>query len=167
MDYIFTPWREEYVRNVFKMNDCIFCRALEMDNDREAYILYRGMLNFVMLNKYPYTPGHLMIAPYKHLDSVEKATREASHELGDLLQMSLKILRANYKPHGFNAGMNIGQSAGAGIIDHYHLHIIPRWTGDSNFMPLVGKTKLFIEDLDSTYSRLSLLFEKKKAKPAK
>lgn len=162
MKYIFTPWREKYVKNVFKMNDCIFCRALELKNDREAYILYRGNHNFVILNKFPYTPGHLMIAPFAHLDSIEKADKVTSDELSDFLKKSLKILRAHANPHGFNAGMNIGHSAGAGVAGHYHLHIIPRWTGDSNFMPLVGETKLFIEDLSTTYEKLLILFEKEK-----
>jgi ATP adenylyltransferase len=158
MDYIYTPWREKYVRNVFKMNECIFCRALEMKNEQEALILFRGNYNFILLNKFPYTPGHLMIAPYKHLDSIEKATKKSTDELAELLKTTLKILRKSYNPQGFNAGMNIGQSAGAGIADHYHLHVIPRWNGDSNFMPLVGETKLFIEDLGTTYSRLKALF---------
>ena len=99
-----------------------------------------------------------MIAPLLHLDSIEKAKKEASDEMGDLLRICLKVLRKGYNPQGFNAGMNIGHSAGAGVADHYHLHVIPRWTGDSNFMPLVGETKLFIEDLDTTYDRLLTLF---------
>ena len=158
MEYIFTPWREKYVKNVFKMKKCIFCRALEQNKNRDSFILFRGSQNFVLLNKYPYTPGHLMIAPYEHLDSVEKANKETTDELGDLLKLCLRILRTQYKPHGFNAGMNLGHSAGAGVADHYHLHIIPRWIGDSNFMPLVGKTRLFIEDLNTTYDRLSTHF---------
>ncbi len=103
-----------------------------------------------------------MIAPYKHLGSFERAKKEATDELGDLVKMSLKILKKQYNPHGFNTGMNLGASAGAGVSDHYHLHVIPRWTGDSNFMPLVGKTRLMIEDLDMTYERLLPLFKKEK-----
>lgn len=164
MEYIFTPWREKYVKNVFIMKECIFCSALKAEDDSKAYILYRGIHNFVLLNKYPYTPGHLMIAPTRHLNSIEKSSKESSDEFGDLLKTSLKILRACYSPHGFNAGMNIGHSAGAGVADHYHLHVIPRWTGDSNFMPLVGATKLFIEDLDTTFTRLKALFLGKKGK---
>lgn len=105
-----------------------------------------------------------MIAPYEHLDSVEKANKETTDELGELLKLCLRILRTQYKPHGFNAGMNLGHSAGAGVADHYHLHIIPRWTGDSNFMPLVGKTKLFIEDLNATYDKLFTHFKKESEK---
>jgi len=158
MEYIFTPWREKYVKSVFKMKKCIFCRALEQKNDQDSFILYRGSHNFILLNKYPYTPGHLMIAPYEHLDTIEKSNKETTDELGDLLKLCLKVLRTHYKPHGFNAGMNLGHSAGAGVADHYHLHVIPRWTGDSSFMPLVGKTKIFIEDLITTYDKLSTHF---------
>lgn len=162
MEYIYAPWREEYVKKVFKMKECIFCRALKLKNDKEAYILYRGKYNFIVLNKYPYTPGHLMIAPYKHLDSFEQAEKESTDEFSNLLKLCLKVLRKKYNPHGFNTGMNLGQSAGAGVAKHYHLHIIPRWVGDSNFMPLISKTKVVIEDLEITYSRLSPLFQKEK-----
>lgn len=158
MDYISATWREKYVKNVFKMKGCIFCRALKLNDDEKGFIIYRGTHNFIMLNKYPYNPGHLMIAPYQHLHSPEQAGNESTHELTDLLKMCLEKLRKNYKPQGFNTGMNLGKSAGAGVTDHYHLHIIPRWAGDSNFMPIVGKTKVLIEDLQTTYKRLRPLF---------
>lgn len=160
MEYITAPWREEYVKKICKMNECIFCRALKHKNDHKAYILFRGIHNFIMLNKYPYTPGHLMIAPYKHIASFERANKESTDEMTDLLKLSLKILDCNYGPHGFNTGMNLGQSAGAGVTDHYHLHVIPRWTGDSNFMPIVGKTKVVIEELKTTYERLLAFFQR-------
>ena len=162
MEYISAPWREEYVRRISKMSKCIFCQALKLKNDREAFILFRGVNNFIVLNKYPYTSGHLMIAPYKHVASFERAKKESTDEMADLIKLSLKVLRKKYCPHGFNAGMNLGQSAGAGIADHYHLHVIPRWTGDSHFMPIVGKTKVMIEDLKTTYNRLFPLFQKEK-----
>jgi len=159
MKYIFAPWRKEYILQACDMTECIFCSALKANNDSKSFILYRGDHNFIILNKFPYNPGHLMIAPYSHLDSMEKSSREESNELMVLLQLCLKNLRKNYNPHGFNTGMNIGRSAGAGVIDHYHLHIIPRWTGDSNFMPLIGKTKVVIEDLKTTYKQLLPLFK--------
>jgi len=162
MEYISAPWREEYVRKVLKMNECIFCQALKLKNDRKAFILFRGISNFIILNKYPYTPGHLMIAPYKHLASYEQTKKETSDEMADLLKLSLKVLKRNYKPHGFNTGMNLGQCAGAGVTDHYHLHVIPRWIGDSNFMPLVSRTRVLIEDLPTTYERLLSIFQKEK-----
>lgn len=165
MEFIHAPWRKEYVRNLSKMSECIFCRALKMKNDKEAFILFRGQDNFVLLNKYPYTPGHLMIAPYKHLASFEKANKESTDEMTDILKLSLRILKEKYSPHGFNTGMNLGHSAGAGVADHFHLHLIPRWTGDSNFMPLVGKTKVVIEDIETTYDRLLPYFQKAKLIP--
>lgn len=162
MEYISAPWREKYVKNAFKMKECIFCQILKQKNDSENFILYRGKDNFIILNRYPYTPGHLMIAPYEHLDSCEKASKESSHELMDLLKFSIQNLRQYYQPQGFNTGMNIGRSAGAGVADHYHLHVIPRWTGDSNFMPLIGQTKVILESLDKTYNRLAVLFQNRK-----
>ena len=146
------------------MRGCIFCHALRLKDDKAAYILFHGRYNFIILNKFPYTPGHLMIAPVEHIASIERASKEASDELSDLFKLSLKILRRCYRPHGFNAGMNLGQSAGAGVINHYHLHIIPRWHGDSNFMPLVSDTRVLIEDLKTTYKRLYPLFQNYKSK---
>ena len=161
MEYITAPWREKYVKEVFKMKECVFCQALKQKNDKDCFILFRGNHNFIMLNKYPYTPGHLMVAPYEHLDSIESVERESSEEMMELLKKCLRILREQYKPHGFNTGMNIGHSAGAGVADHYHLHVIPRWIGDANFMPLVGKTKVVLEDLHKTYDQLLVYFQKK------
>ena len=162
MEYISAPWRKEYVRRISKMSGCIFCQALKSKDDRGAFILFRGTHNFVVLNKYPYTSGHLMIAPYKHLSSFERAKKESTDELADLLKLSLKVLRKKYCPQGFNTGMNLGKCAGAGVADHYHLHVIPRWTGDSHFMPIVGETKVMIENLETTYDRLFPLFQKAK-----
>jgi len=167
MEYISAPWRGPYVRQVRRMRGCIFCRAIKVGDDRAAHILYRGKYNFVLLNKFPYTPGHLMIAPFRHTASFERAGKEASAEMAGLLQLSLKILKKNSRPHGFNAGMNLGQSAGAGVVHHYHLHVIPRWHGDSNFMPLVSQTRVLIEDLDSTYDRLLPLFRKEGRRPGR
>lgn len=158
MEYISTPWRKEWVKRVFRMKGCIFCQALEADGEN-SFILHRAEYNFIMLNKYPYTPGHLMIAPLEHIDSIEKASKAATDEMTDLLKLSLKNLREKYNPQGFNTGMNIGQSAGAGVASHFHLHVIPRWTGDSNFMPLIGKTRVVIEDLQQTYKELHPLFK--------
>lgn len=161
MRYIAAPWREPYVRNVEQAKGCVFCRARRLKDDNRGYVLYRGAHSFILLNKFPYLPGHLMVAPYKHTASFERSRKELSDELSDLLKMALDILKKNYHPHGFNLGMNLGKSAGAGIADHFHFHLIPRWTGDSNFMPIVGRTRVVIEDLDTTYTRLRPLFEKK------
>jgi ATP adenylyltransferase len=163
MEYISTPWRTEWVKRVFRMKGCIFCHALATDGEN-SFILHKAEYNFIMLNKYPYTPGHLMIAPLEHIDSIEKAPKAATDELTDLLKLSLKNLREKYNPQGFNTGMNIGQSAGAGVASHFHLHVIPRWTGDSNFMPLIGKTRVVIEDLQHTFRELYPLFQDSKEK---
>jgi ATP adenylyltransferase len=162
MEYISAPWRKEYVRRISKMSGCIFCQALKSKDDKGAFILFRGVHNFIVLNKYPYTSGHLMIAPYKHLSSFERAKKESTDEMAGLLKLSLKVLRKEYCPQGFNTGMNLGKCAGAGVADHYHLHVIPRWTGDSHFMPIVGETKVMIENLETTYDRLFPLFQKAK-----
>jgi ATP adenylyltransferase len=160
MEYIAAPWRGEYVRTVCRMKGCIFCRALKLRDDRAAYILLRRKHHFIILNKFPYTPGHLMIAPFRHTAAFERTPREANVELAELLQVSLKVLRKAYRPHGFNAGINLGQSAGAGVVHHYHFHVIPRWHGDSNFMPLVSQTRILTEDLSDTYDRVLTFFQK-------
>lgn len=162
MEYISAPWRKEYVKRISKMSGCIFCQALKSKDDKGAFILFRGAHNFIVLNKYPYTSGHLMIAPYRHVSSFERAKKEATDEMSDLLKLSLKVLKKKYCPQGFNTGMNLGKCAGAGVADHYHLHVIPRWTGDSHFMPIVGETKVMIEDLETTYDQLFPLFQKAK-----
>jgi ATP adenylyltransferase len=162
MEYISAPWRKEYVKRISKMSGCIFCQALKSKDEKGAFILFRGIHNFIVLNKYPYTSGHLMIAPYKHLSSFERAKKESTDEMADLLKLSLKVLKKKYCPQGFNTGMNLGKCAGAGVADHYHLHVIPRWTGDSHFMPIVGETKVMIEDLKTTYDQLFPLFQKAK-----
>jgi ATP adenylyltransferase len=160
MQYIAAPWRGPYVRNVFKMTGCVFCRAKAQKDDRCSRILVRGAHAFVILNKYPYQPGHLMIAPYRHTASYERAGKDVTDEMSDLLKASLKVLKKAYGPQGFNVGLNLGRSAGAGVVHHVHMHIVPRWQGDSNFMPIFGGTKIFLEDLDTTYDRLRPLFEK-------
>ncbi len=160
MRYIATPWREAYVKRAMKMKGCIFCRALRLGDDREALILYRGRTHFIILNRYPYNPGHLMIAPLRHTAAFERARPAAAAEMAELLKLALRVLRAHYRPQGFNVGMNLGRSAGAGVTAHYHLHVVPRWTGDANFMPLVGRTKTVTEDLPTTYERLLPLFKK-------
>lgn len=167
MEYITAPWRSDYVRSVCRMKGCIFCRALKLGDDRAARILHRGKHNFVILNKFPYTPGHLMIAPFRHTAAFERASQEATAELIGLLQLSLKTLQRAYHPHGFNAGMNLGQSAGAGVVHHYHLHVIPRWHGDSNFMPLISGARILTEDLECTYERLLPLFQREARRPGR
>jgi ATP adenylyltransferase len=158
MRYIAAPWREAYVRTIGAQTGCVFCRAARVKDDGDALILHRGRLAFVLLNRYPYLPGHLMIAPYRHLADFARASEALTAEMTELLQRSLKALTAAYRPAGFNTGMNLGRSAGAGVADHFHLHVVPRWTGDSNFMPIIGRTKVVMEDLDTTWACLRPLF---------
>ncbi len=160
--YIAAPWRADYVRRDASAERCVFCEALKARDDRARAVLLRGRRNFVLLNRYPYTPGHLMIAPARHEADFAGARPDERAELADLLQAALRALRKAYAPQGFNVGMNLGSCSGAGIAGHYHLHVVPRWTGDSNFMPIVGATRVFIEDLDTTYHKLRPLFDEER-----
>lgn len=162
MRYISAPWRAEYVRQAGSVKSCIFCQALKARSDRTTHVLQRGRHHIVLLNRYPYTPGHLMIAPKRHLADFTEARPAERQELADLFRTALVVLRRAYGPQGFNAGMNLGASAGAGVADHYHLHVVPRWAGDANFMPLVGGTRVFIEDLETTYRKLRPLFDEER-----
>jgi ATP adenylyltransferase len=166
MRYIAAPWRGDYVRNVHKKaaSGCVFCRAASLADDRKARVLHRGEAAFVIMNTYPYQSGHVMIAPVRHTADFERAPKALTDEMSDLLKLALAVLRKAYRPQGFNVGMNLGRSAGAGVADHFHIHIVPRWQGDSNFMPVVGRTKVVLEDLDTTYDRLRPLFEEAAAR---
>ncbi len=164
--YMTAPWRAEYVRTGLGKGGCIFCSAAEAADDSRVHVLYRGRYNFIILNRYPYTAGHLMVAPYRHMSDLCLATVEETAEMTALLQKVLRVLGSHYRPQGFNVGMNLGQCAGAGVADHYHLHIIPRWTGDANFMPIVGRTRVLLEDLDTTYAILRPMFNELKSPDA-
>jgi ATP adenylyltransferase len=157
MDYIWTPWRYQYMKEVTsgKQPECIFCDALARKNDPETLIVHRGAKAFVILNRFPYTSGHVMIVPYEHVAELHLCDPEALSEMMRLAQRVETILRDNYKPHGMNLGMNLGRAAGAGVLGHLHLHALPRWMGDSNFMTVVGETRVHPEDLSTTYERLS------------
>lgn len=166
MRYIAAPWRGDYVRGVHKKPAarCVFCRAASLGDDRRARILLRGERAFVIMNAYPYQSGHVMIAPFPHTAAFARAPKALTDEMSDLLKLGLAVLEKAYRPQGFNVGMNLGRSAGAGVAEHFHLHIVPRWQGDSNFMPIVGRTKIVLEDLDATYDRLAPLFRKAAAR---
>jgi ATP adenylyltransferase len=157
MDYIWTPWRYQYMKEVTSGNqpECIFCYALARKNDAETLIVRRGAKAFVILNRFPYTSGHVMIVPYAHVAELHLCDAEALGEMLRLAQQLETILRANYKSDGMNLGMNLGRAAGAGVVGHLHLHVLPRWMGDSNFMTVVGETRVHPEDLSTTYERLS------------
>lgn len=137
-----------------KPEGCILCDRPKGEEDKLSLILYRGMQNFVILNKYPYNPGHLMISPYRHVPSLEELTDEELWEHFDLVRKSTTALRKAFQPAAFNIGINIGKTAGAGIGDHIHTHVVPRWDGDTNFMPVVADTRVMPEALASTYDKL-------------
>lgn len=160
MDYIFTPWCYAYVTGTGKATSCIFCDALASKVDRDAWIVYRGRYSFIILNTYPYTSGHIMIVPYEHVDELQKLSPEAAHEIIDLSCKMERVLREVYHPEGVNLGMNIGKAAGAGVAGHIHMHVLPRWTADSNFMTVVGETRILPESLEITYDRLLPFFAK-------
>jgi ATP adenylyltransferase len=153
MKQIWAPWRIEYIQ-MEKPKGCILCDKPKENNDTLNYILYRGDKNFVILNSYPYNPGHLMIAPYRHIASPEELTEEEFHEHFEIVCRSTKILREVFAPGGFNIGMNLGRIAGAGIDDHIHTHIVPRWQGDTNFMPVISDVRVMPEALAETYKKL-------------
>ncbi len=153
MDHIWAPWRMDFILGD-KPSGCILCmRPLEND-DRANLILFRSQLNFIILNKYPYNPGHIMVAPYRHIPDLADMTPEEMVEHFELVRKITIVLRQAFSPAAFNIGLNIGKVAGAGIGDHIHSHIVPRWSGDTNFMPVVADTRVLPESLLSTYDKL-------------
>jgi ATP adenylyltransferase len=154
MDYLWTPWRYRYVAEVKNLAGCVFCNAQAANQDEEWLVVQRAVKNFVILNRYPYTAGHVMIVPYAHTADFSGLERDTAAEMMLLAQRVQAAIDDVYHPDGFNLGMNLGRSAGAGIADHLHLHLVPRWTGDTNFMTTVSETRLEPEDLSVTYTKL-------------
>jgi ATP adenylyltransferase len=155
MKRLWAPWRTKYISsNKNDKGNCIFCQKSRENKDKENYILFRGKKCLVMLNAFPYNNGHLMVAPYRHIGCLEDLTPEEGQELVKVASQMLALLKRVLHPEGFNLGMNIGEVAGAGIADHLHLHIVPRWKGDSNFMPVISEVKVLSESLDETYRKL-------------
>jgi ATP adenylyltransferase len=154
MDYLWAPWRFQYIQQE-KPEGCILCDKPKQDRDRENYILFRGELNFIMLNAYPYNPGHLLVAPYRHTADITTLTAEERAEHMDLLCHCVEVLRDVVKPAGFNFGANLGRVAGAGIDDHFHSHVVPRWQGDTNFVPVLSDVRVLPQALAATYDALA------------
>jgi ATP adenylyltransferase len=154
MDFLWTPWRYQYVTKTGEQAECVFCAAAQATDDREWLVVYRGSHNFVILNRFPYTSGHVMVVPYRHVATLEAVPDEALVELIRMARDCERRLRAIYRPEGLNLGINVGKSAGAGIAGHLHLHVLPRWSGDTNFMTVVGETRVLPEDLTVTWERL-------------
>jgi ATP adenylyltransferase len=159
MSHLWAPWRSKYISSP-KTAGCIFCNAVACCDDRETLILYRGESVFVILNRYPYTSGHLMIAPYEHVSRLNQTSEESAREMMVLLRRAEQALEDEYHPDGINLGMNLGEAAGAGIEEHIHMHVLPRWFGDANFMTSVGGTRVLPEALEDSYARLSGKFMK-------
>ena len=164
MDHLYTPWRYNFItaekpsdkpgqKTADTDRDCIFCAKLLM-TDAEALIVHRGTHCYICLNLFPYNNGHVMVVPHAHLDSLAKLPLEVAHEMMDLAQRSESVLRNVYQPNGINMGLNLGEAAGAGIVGHVHLHVLPRWRGDANFMSVVAETRVLPEELATTWQRL-------------
>jgi ATP adenylyltransferase len=154
MDRLWSPWRYAYVSNAGPVQGCIFCEKAAERRDASNYIVHRGRKNFLLLNLYPYTTGHVMIAPYEHVATLEAASQETLDEMMTLARAAERNLRAIYQPQGFNLGMNLGECAGAGVAGHIHMHVVPRWPADSNFMSVVGETRVLPEAIEATYGKL-------------
>jgi ATP adenylyltransferase len=159
MDHLWTPWRYQYISTLDKEGPCVFCAAAAAPDDREPLIVFRGRRNFIILNRYPYTSGHVMVVPYQHAAGLEDLDEETLAEMMRLAREAVVELRAVYRPDGLNLGVNIGKSAGAGIAGHIHMHVLPRWTGDTNFMTVVGETRVLPEALETTWEKLRAAFQ--------
>ncbi len=156
MDYLWTPWRYQYMTDVSqgKQPECIFCDAVQLNRDEETLIIWRGKKSFLILNRFPYTSGHVMIVPYAHVAQLNLCEPGTLEEIMGRAQRMEKVFQQTYKPDGMNLGMNLGRAAGAGVTGHLHLHMLPRWFGDSNFMTVTGETRVHPEELGTTYKRL-------------
>jgi ATP adenylyltransferase len=158
MDHLWSPWRYKYIASVDRQEGCVFCRIGQEHSDAGNYLVHRARLSFVILNLFPYTSGHLMIVPYEHQASLAAVEEATSTEMIELAKRAQVALESEYHPDGFNIGMNLGRSAGAGIADHLHMHVVPRWSGDANFVSIIGETRVLPEDLASTYTKLKKHF---------
>ncbi|MBI4388895.1 MAG: HIT domain-containing protein [Nitrospinae bacterium] len=159
MKQLWAPWRMEYIRQD-KAGECIFCALPRAGDDAQNYILHRDSLCFIIMNVFPYNNGHVMVSPFGHVNCITKLDRAQMDQMGALTQKCVEALSAAYAPDGFNIGLNLGKSAGAGYDEHIHTHIVPRWNGDTNFMPVLGETRVHPEHLRATYDRLFPLFQK-------
>ena len=165
MERLWAPWRLQYVAKE-RAEGCIFCQKPLAGDDRSAHIVHRGVLAYVMLNTFPYNNGHIMVAPFAHIADLEALPAETLHEMMDLAQLATRALKSSFNPDGLNLGFNLGAAAGAGIKDHLHLHLVPRWLGDTNFMPVIGDVRVIPESLDQTYDKLIEAFALLKGSPA-
>ena len=154
MDHIYSPWRKEYFDRDKNKPACVFCEAAKQPDNPENLIVFLGKLAFVILNRYPYTSGHLMVVPYMHSKDMADLSDDTLLEMMQLTQKAVRVLGQEYQPQGFNIGMNLGAVAGAGITEHLHMHVVPRWQGDANFVSVIGQTRVLPETLEETYHRM-------------
>ena len=159
MDFLWSPWRMDYIMHHEHLAKCIFCSALEQEDGPQNLVVHRGKLAYVILNRFPYTSGHLMVVSNAHQASFETVDQSTRSEVMELMSRSLQVLREVYAPEGFNVGANIGAAAGAGVADHMHFHVVPRWMGDTNFMSTTATTRVLPEDLAETYRRVRSRWE--------
>ncbi len=159
MDFVWSPWRYHYIRanadGVHAPDGCVFCRAPEAADPANALVAARGERNYIILNLFPYTSGHMMVVPYRHVSSLADVDDETTAEMMVLVKRAQRALDAIYRPDGYNVGLNLGKAAGAGIEQHLHMHIVPRWTGDANFVSVIGETRVIPEELQTTYEKVS------------
>ena len=154
MDHLWAPWRKAYVIDGAREPGCVFCTKANEETDADDFILHRGKTCYVIMNIYPYNNGHVMVVPYSHVSEYDELQDEIALEITQLVRHYIRVLKRAMSPQGFNTGMNIGSVAGAGIAAHLHMHIVPRWNGDSNFMPVIGQTKVISEALIQTFEKL-------------
>ena len=159
MNHLWSPWRMEYIENHSKDEECVFCSAQSQEDSAENLIAYRGQRAYVILNRYPYTSGHLMVVPFEHKATLEELDPLTRAEMMELTALCMTVLREVYNPQAFNMGANIGEAAGAGVKEHVHIHVVPRWAGDTNFMSVLGESRVLPESLANTYQRLKQGFE--------
>ena len=162
MKQLWSPWRMQYIENHIKEDGCVFCNAQAKTDGVENLIAFRGERAYVILNRYPYTGGHLMVIPFEHKPNLEELDPATRAEMMELTSHCTTVLKNIYKPQGFNVGVNIGEAAGAGVAGHVHIHIVPRWKGDTNFMSSVGGTRVLPEALEDTYKRVKEEFNMSK-----
>ena len=154
MNHIWSPWRMEYIENHGKEEGCVFCRALAIPDSAENLVVHRGTHSFVILNRYPYTSGHVMIVPFRHEPNLEQLDSPSRSEMMELTSRATAVLRQVYQTRAFNIGMNIGEAAGAGVKEHVHVHVVPRWIGDTNFMSTLASVRVLPETLADTWQRI-------------
>ncbi|MEB3760857.1 MAG: HIT domain-containing protein [Desulfurococcales archaeon] len=159
-DILWAPWRMKYIESHGKRRGCVFCEAPLAEDPKQALVLYKGKKAYIILNKYPYNTAHTMVVPYRHVSSILLLDKDELFEMSLMVKAVVKAITEVYKPHGFNIGINMGESAGAGIAEHIHIHVVPRWCGDTNYTLIIGGVKVLPETLDQTYEKLKPAVEK-------